>query len=320
MKISKIVFSVLAMGLTLAACQNVDFKKTSAGIPYKIFSSKSGDSVKVGSIVKYQVIQKVNDSVLYSSYDLNRPEFFQVRPSADSASYTDIKANVEQVIARAKEGDSLYFVQATDSLIKENQNPNIAFKKGDRLITTIKIVNVYKNAEEANAAQIKEQASHYEENKAKGLESFRKDTATQALLQKEVKEIDDYLKAHNIQAEKNEWGIFIQTLTPGQGPKPNFGQYVNLNYKGMHMSGEVFDQGTMPLQIGVSRVVFGFMEGVSELKKGQKARLYIPAILGYGPQGNPPRIKGDENLIFEIEVLDITDTPPSPQQQPNGGQ
>jgi len=82
------------------------------------------------------------------------------------------------------------------------------------------------------------------------------------------------------------------------------------------LSGQVFDQGTMPVQIGMSQVVYGFMEGVSQLSKGEKARVYIPSILGYGPQGSPPKIQPNEVLIFELEVLDITDTPPAQQQQP----
>ena len=85
----------------------------------------------------------------------------------------------------------------------------------------------------------------------------------------------------------------------------------------MHLSGEPFDQGTMPVQVGVSQVVYGFMEGVSQMSKGEKARVYIPSMLGYGPQGSPPKIGPNEILIFELNVLDITDTAPeAPQRQP----
>jgi hypothetical protein len=36
--------------------------------------------------------------------------------------------------------------------------------------------------------------------------------------------------------------------------------------------------------------------------------------LGYGPQGSAPRIGPNENLIFEIEMLDISNTPPAPNR------
>ena len=115
MKSSKIVLSILVLAVALTACQSVEFKKSSGGVPYKIFSSKKGDSVKVGSIVKYQVIQKIKDSVLYSSYNRKHPEYFQVRPSAEKGTYGNIKSTVEEVISKAKEGDSIYLAQSTDN-------------------------------------------------------------------------------------------------------------------------------------------------------------------------------------------------------------
>jgi len=321
MKSSKVVLCILALATVFTACQSVDFKKSSAGVPYKIFSSEKGDSARAGSIVKYQVIQKIKDSILYSSYDRKRPEYFQMRPAAEKATYSNIKATVEEIISKAKEGDSIYLVQTTDSLIKDNPQQTM-FKKGQQLVTTIRIQKVYKNEAEANADYMKEQAAGYEENKKQGLANFKKDTATQAAIQRDDKVIEDYLKAHNIQAEKNEWGIFIERLAPGQGPKPKFGQYSNVKYKGMNLSGEVFDQNVMPVQVGMSQVVYGFMEGVSQLSKGEKARVYIPSMLGYGPQGSPPKIQPNQILVFELEVLDITDTAPAPQQpavqQPSG--
>jgi FKBP-type peptidyl-prolyl cis-trans isomerase len=323
MKFSKLPFGILSLAVLFAACQNVEFKKTAAGIPYKIFSSKKGDSVKMGSIVKYEVIQKVKDSVYYSSYKMGQPVYTQLQPTTEKLDYFNTKANAEQLLTKTKTGDSIYLVQSTDSLVKKFPE---RYKPGQQLITTLKVVAVYKNEEEANAAYIQDQAAGYAKNKSEGLESFKKDTAAQASIQRDDKIIEDYLTAHNIKAEKNDWGIYIERLTPGQGPKPKFGQFSNVNYKGMHLTGGVFDQGNMPVQIGMSQVVFGFMEGVSQLSKGEKARVYIPSILAYGPQGSAPKIQPNEVLVFELEVLDITDKQPAqqtmpqqqPGQQPNG--
>ena len=46
------------------------------------------------------------------------------------------------------------------------------------------------------------------------------------------------------------------------------------------------------------------------LKKGSKATFLIPSSLAYGKSGREPGIKPNENLLFEIEVLDTL----SPQQ------
>lgn len=315
MKSSKIVLGSLAVAMVFAACQSVEFKKTKAGIPYKVFSSSKGDSVRQGSIVKYWVVQKVKDSVLYSSYDKKRAEYFQVQPSMEPATYTNIRATVEELISKSKAGDSLYLVQATDSMMKENPQQTL-FKKGDQLITTIKIEKVYKNAEEANADYMKDQASSYEQNEKDMLVTMKKDTALQASIQKDSKVIEEYLKSRNIQAEKNEWGIYIERLAPGDGTKAKFGQYSNVRYKGMNLSGEAFDEGVYPVQIGMAQVVPGFAQGVNQLSKGGKARVYIPSALGYGPQGSPPKIQPNEILVFDLEVLDISDKAPASQQQP----
>ena len=323
MKSSKIAFAILAMAISIVACQSVDFKKASSGIPYKIFSSSKGDSVKIGSVVKYEVIQKVKDSVLFSSYVNKTPFYFEVKPQTEKPNYSNIRATAEGLIAKTKEGDSIYLVQATDSIIKQNPEQAI-YKKGQQVITTIRVEKVFKNVDEANADYMKQQAVSYEENKKQGLANLKKDANAQASIQKDDKVIEDYLKTHHIQAQKNEWGIYVEVLTPGQGPTPKFGQYSNVKYKGMNLNGEVFDQGTLPLQLGISQVVPGFAEGVSELNKGEKARIYIPSILAYGQQGSPPKIQPNEILIFELEVLDISDKQPEqqpqqqqPSQQPN---
>ena len=318
MKFLKIASGALAVTLFLYACQSVDFKKTSAGVPYKIFSSNKGDSVRPGTVVKYNVIQKLKDSVVYSSYALKQPIYFEVNTAAQKPAYADAKSNVEEIIAKAKTGDSIYLVQSTDSLAKQNT----AIKKGEQLTTTVRIVEVYKTRDEANNAIYKDQIPTAEEiaNADKMLKQnftkFLKDSATQASLQKDDKVIEDYLKLHNINARKTEFGIYVQDITPGQGPKPHYKQFANVKYTGMDLNGQSFDSGVYPMQIGTSQVVPGFMFGITELQKGGKSKVYIPSALGYGAQGSAPKIKPNQILVFELELLDVSDLPAKqPQQQ-----
>lgn len=326
MKSSKIVFGVLAIAITFAACQNVEFKKSSSGVPYKIFSSSKGDSVKVGSFVKYNVIQKTKDTVLFSSYANKQPFYIQVKPQAEKPAYANIRATAEDIISRCKEGDSIYLVQSADSLLKQNPDLTI-YKKGQQVITTIKIEKVYKSQAESNAdmykAQIptKEELAQNYKMMRQNVDAFMKDSANAASVQRDDKIIEDYLKAHNINAKKTDWGVYVQELAPGSGPKATIRQYAKVNYKGMHLSGEVFDQGTYPVQIGGQGSIPGFWLGLLELQKGGKAKVFIPSLLGYGLQGNPPKIKANEVLIFEEELADLSDVPfadqTQEQQQPN---
>jgi len=324
MKLTQIVSGVLAVAVTIVSvsCNNVDFKKTSAGIPYKIFKSSSGDSVRENYIVKIHVVRKTKDTVLYNSYNQKMPEYVEVRKPEGNLSYEDLGGNVMEILLKAKKGDSIYIVQSTDSLLK---NPQISrgLKPGQQATTGIKIDAVYKSREEAdvaiakdNAPMMKEAAERAAKAKKESLEAFKKDTAAQAQMAKDSKIIEAYLKAHNIQAEKTEWGLYMQTLAPGSGPTPTFGKFANVKYKGMHLSGETFDEGVYPVQMGRGGTIPGFEEGISLMQKGQKARVFIPSTLGYGPQGNPPKITPNENLIFELELLSITDSQPQQEGPP----
>jgi len=58
------------------------------------------------------------------------------------------------------------------------------------------------------------------------------------------------------------------------------------------------------------------LEAITYFNQGSKGRMFIPSILGYGPRGNPPAIAPNENLIFDIEVVEVKDVPQQQQQNP----
>ena len=67
MKIVKglLVFMVMATAL-FVACNKVDYKKAKSGLLYKIFPGKGKDSlIRDQQFVKFQMIAKLDDSVLY---------------------------------------------------------------------------------------------------------------------------------------------------------------------------------------------------------------------------------------------------------------
>ncbi|MEM9023390.1 MAG: FKBP-type peptidyl-prolyl cis-trans isomerase, partial [Bacteroidota bacterium] len=63
-------------------------------------------------------------------------------------------------------------------------------------------------------------------------------------------------------------------------------------------------------RLGAHQVIDGWEEAFSIFSVGDKATLVIPAHLGYGPRGSrgiPP----NADLIFEVELVEITDIPPA---------
>jgi FKBP-type peptidyl-prolyl cis-trans isomerase FkpA len=115
-------------------------------------------------------------------------------------------------------------------------------------------------------------------------------------------------------------GVDLDTEVAGTGPTAKIGDVVFMNYKGrLAADGTVFDEsrdiplpvegifpkGT-PFPIEEGATIPGFFEGLTQMQKGGKYTLFIPADKAYGaepPQGAP--IPPNADLEFEIEVIDI---------------
>lgn len=107
-------------------------------------------------------------------------------------------------------------------------------------------------------------------------------------------------------------GLMYIDTKPGKGAASKMGSKVSVNYTGMLTDGTKFDSNVDPdfnhtqpydVEIGKTAVIQGWTEGLQGMKAGGKRRLIIPADLGYGASGSPPKIPGGATLIFDIEVL-----------------
>jgi FKBP-type peptidyl-prolyl cis-trans isomerase len=58
---------------------------------------------------------------------------------------------------------------------------------------------------------------------------------------------------------------------------------------------------------------------VQKLKVGGKSRLVCPAAIASGDRSPTPKIPPGSTLIFEVELLSISNPEPAPAQQPPGG-
>lgn len=309
MKVTNVV-GALCFALVLGACNNVDFKKTKGGMPYKLYPSKSGTAIKAGDFVKVQITQKIKDSLLFSSYK-TMPQYFPV--TAEGYPY-----HFSEVLTSMKEGDSLYAVQLIDTFMaRDPRSVPPTFKKGDKVETTVKVLKVFTSQDEVQKDQQIESAS-----------AFARDTMVQTQLKKDVAGINNYLAANKITAQQTGKGTFVQILNPGTGPQVAEGKYVSVKYTGSTFEGKVFDSNTDPskghteplvFQVGAPGMIMGFDEGIRTLHEGGKARLFVPSTLAYGAQSPSPDIKPFENLIFDIEVLKVSDQPLQ-QQMPQGAQ
>jgi FKBP-type peptidyl-prolyl cis-trans isomerase len=106
-------------------------------------------------------------------------------------------------------------------------------------------------------------------------------------------------------------GLQYSDLVVGNGPVVADGTCVTVQYTGWLADGTKFDssrdrQGGFQLAAGSrGQVITGWKEGIPGMKLGGRRRLVIPPALGYGPNGQPPRIPANSTLTFDVEVVRI---------------
>jgi len=283
---------VLILVLIVSCKNDLSFKKTRGGMPYKVFPGNNGKNLKVGDIIKVQVIQKIKDSVAVDTH--NKIPWYTRVDSVESA------YDIAEIWRNLKTGDSIVTVQMIDTFIKRSpERVPHQFKNGDKISTSYKIIDAFPNME-AYQADFKNEQDKY--------------------LAGEIREIESYLAKKNIKAQKTGRGTFVEIKNPGTGAPIDSGKYVTLNYTGTSYSGKVFDSNIIdsfghkqPLAFTVDVTPMGvsaFHEGIKLLKKGGSGTFYIPSMLAYGGNAPTPDIKPYEHLIFDIEVVDVKDKAP----------
>jgi FKBP-type peptidyl-prolyl cis-trans isomerase len=302
----KTISSFLLAGTVLLAavsCTSPEFKKTKSGLLYKIMTDGKGNTVKKGEFLKVNVVQKVRDSILYTTYG-SMPFYMHV----DSVG--PIYSHME-VMPMLRKGDSAVIVMLVDSLQRKFGGPLPAYiKKKDKITFVFKVLDIFASDDLLAADKDKEM----EKEKAR-----------------EISDVEKYLADNKIQTEKTAAGTYVLVKDPGNGPQVDSGKEVSVRYTAKTLpNGKVFESNMNPpaeplkFVIGTHAVIQGWDDGLRKFKKGGKGTLYIPSYLGYG--GNPagPGHKPFEDMMFDVEVVDVTDAPkpaagpnmPPPQMNP----
>ena len=275
---------VLGLAVTgLAGCSN--FKKGEGDMLYKIHTDKSGETIKEGDFVAFKAIEKTEgDSVLYSSYDYDRPSLLVKEKSV-------FKGDLFAALGMLSEGDSATFKINIDSMVQKMGRPQPSDTTKKYLVYTIKIDKVIPKGKLTDSL-------------FRGkIDAFLKTEMDQAKTGEATK-IKAYVSSKSLKPTVTASGLNYVVSTQGSGPKANPGDTILVNYTGMFLSGKVFDSslaevakknGTfnpqrpyepLKLPVGMNGSIAGFEEGLMLLPKGAKATLILPSSLAYGEQGN----------------------------------
>lgn len=174
-----------------------------------------------------------------------------------------------------------------------------AIKQGDKINT----ITIIRNGPEATAFKADQDAFD---------KLLKEATAAAASKAKAQRDTDlAQIKKKYPNAILSASGIQYIIQKPGTGDKPSRGKTVALTYKGMLLSGKVFDGsdfqgGPLEFQVGLGKVIPGWEETVLDMQLGEKRLVVIPPELAYGEQvvGNG-LIPANSFLVFEMELVRI---------------
>lgn len=103
-------------------------------------------------------------------------------------------------------------------------------------------------------------------------------------------------------------GLRYQVLREGSGESPVSGQQVLVHYRGTLPDGTQFDSSYdrgEPAEFDVDGLIAGFSEALKLMRPGGHVRAHVPSALGYGEQGAGGLIGPNQDLVFEIELLEV---------------
>lgn len=113
--------------------------------------------------------------------------------------------------------------------------------------------------------------------------------------------------------------IYIDTKI-GTGPLAMPHKFYTIHYTGYLTDGTKFDSSVdrgepLTIEYGEHQVIPGWDTGFDGMHIGGKRRLFIPYQLAYGATARGP-IPARSELIFDVELLSQSDTPPAPKLPP----
>jgi len=108
-----------------------------------------------------------------------------------------------------------------------------------------------------------------------------------------------------------ESGLQYRVLQPPAkegSRKPTWASTVQVRYRGQLIDGTVFDEtkpSEAPAEFEAGGVIKGWQEALTSMREGEKREVVVPSTLAYGCKGKGDKIKADQVLVFEIELLKI---------------
>lgn len=168
--------------------------------------------------------------------------------------------------------------------------------KGNDVLKRLVILRKGKEAEAFDAPKVFE------------FEKANAGAKAEAKAKAEKEKMDKVLNETYAAAKTTPSGLRYIIEKEGEGVAPTATSQVTVHYTGYLLNGSKFDSSVdrgQPATFGLNQVIKGWTEGLQLLKPGGKAKLIIPAELGYGANGYPPVIPPNSWLVFDVELIKV---------------
>ncbi len=133
--------------------------------------------------------------------------------------------------------------------------------------------------------------------------------ANKYLIRTEYKNIENYMRRHGLKMEETGSGLRYLIYKKGNGKKAEKGKVAVLDYTLSLITGDVIyssdKDGKKVFKIGQGNVESGMEEAIHFMHVGDKAKLILPAHLGYGLLGDNNKIPPRSILVYDIELIEI---------------
>jgi FKBP-type peptidyl-prolyl cis-trans isomerase FkpA len=307
-----VALSMLAVIFALKLYGNQSFEKTATGLLYKVVQKGEGPQPKEGEIVFLNMhYETEKGETIFNTADHDAPAVLQY----DNSLYQK-DGGFREAISMLQKGDSITFKVKAKALLEENFEPyaaKYALKEDAHILLHLKLENI----------MTEDQFKKWEAEQRAELQK-KQQARAEAQHKKDEEAIERYVSENSITTQKATSGLQYVIDVPGQGPKPQQGDTVKVNYTGYLLDGKVFDTSLEELakkhnihnplrpyepiefQLGAGQVIQGWDEGIMLLSKGSKARLFIPSTLAYGERAMGDSIPANAVLLFEVELVDFT--------------